>query len=157
MNAGEARADAGRPMALDAYLAEVIEEWRAVRPEARLSASWQGSEPAPLIVADRSLTQAIHNVLNNAADASPDAVEVEAAWGPSRLAVEVRDSGEGIAPDVRERLGEPLASGKGEQGGWELASSWPAPCWRASAARSRSMPANPGACARGSVSRWLSC
>jgi two-component system sensor histidine kinase RegB len=120
MNAGEARADAGRPMALDAYLAEVIEEWRAVRPEAHLSATWRGSEPAPRIVADRSLTQAIHNVMNNAADASPDAVEVEAEWDPTRLAVEVRDSGEGIAPDVRERLGEPLASGKGEQGGLGL-------------------------------------
>jgi two-component system sensor histidine kinase RegB len=119
-NAGQTRADAGRPVALDHYLNELVAEWQAVRPDARVRTSWQGSDPVPCIVADRALTQAIHNVLNNAADASPDAVEVEAMWDPSRLAIEVLDHGEGLSPAVQERLGQPLATGKAQQGGLGL-------------------------------------
>jgi two-component system sensor histidine kinase RegB len=120
IHAGETQADAGRRMPLDAYLGELIDEWRAVRPGAQVSALWHGTQPAPQIVADRALTQAIHNVLNNAADASPEAVEVEAVWEPARLSIEVRDHGEGLAEGVQERLGRPLVSGKADRGGLGL-------------------------------------
>lgn len=120
IHAGEAQADAGRRMPLDAYLGELIDEWRAVRPGARVSASWHGSQPVPQIVADRALTQAIQNVLNNAADASPQAVEVEAVWEAARLSIEVRDHGAGLAEGVQERLGQPLVSGKADRGGLGL-------------------------------------
>jgi two-component system sensor histidine kinase RegB len=118
--AGEARADAGRRVAVDDYLEELMSEWRAVRPDARVQVGWQGCSPAPQIVADRALTQAIHNVLNNAADASPEAVEVQAAWAATHLDIEVRDLGPGLPAGVRERLGEPLVSGKVERGGMGL-------------------------------------
>jgi two-component system sensor histidine kinase RegB len=95
-DAGEIRADAGRPMALDAFLDDLMEEWRTIRPDARLTARWHGERPAPRIVADRSLTQAIHNILNNAADACPDRVEVEATWDARRLTIEVCDEGGGL-------------------------------------------------------------
>ena len=120
VDAGEVRADAGRLMAIDDYLAELMDEWRSVRPEARVNAQWSGTSPTPRIVADRALTQAIHNILNNAADASPDAVEVEANWDPTRLSIEVHDHGEGLAHAVRDRIGEPLVSGKADQGGMGL-------------------------------------
>ncbi len=120
MDAGEVRADAGRVMALDDYLAELLDDWRLLRPGVRVNARWEGTRPAPQIVADRGLTQAIHNILNNAADASPEAVEVEASWDPLRLRIEVHDHGEGLADAVRDRIGEPLVSGKSEQGGMGL-------------------------------------
>jgi two-component system sensor histidine kinase RegB len=120
MDAGEVRADAGRLMALDDYLAELMDDWRSVRPEARVNAHWSGTSPTPRIVADRALTQAIHNILNNAADASPWAVEVQASWDPARLNIEVQDHGEGLAVAVRDRIGEPLVSGKLDRGGMGL-------------------------------------
>lgn len=120
MEAGAVRADSGRPMAIDDYLGELMDDWRAVRPAARVNAKWSGTSPAPWIVADRALTQAIHNILNNAADASPEAVDLEASWDHSRLCIEVRDHGAGLAQAVRDRIGEPLVSGKTAQGGMGL-------------------------------------
>jgi two-component system, sensor histidine kinase RegB len=119
-HAGEVRADAGRVMALDDYLAELLDDWRSLRPGARIDARWTGTSPTPRIVADRGLTQAIHNILNNAADASPQWVEVEARWDLKRLDIEVQDQGEGLAEAVRERIGEPLVSGKAGEGGMGL-------------------------------------
>ena len=118
--AGEVRAEAGRVMALDDYLAELLDDWRSLRPGARVDAHWGGTSPPPRIVADRGLTQAIHNILNNAADASPQLVEVAASWDPQRLAIEVQDRGEGLADGIRERLGEPLVSAKTDRGGMGL-------------------------------------
>jgi two-component system sensor histidine kinase RegB len=120
MEAGAMRADSGRMMAIDDYLTEVMDDWRAARPGARVNTQWSGSSPPPRIVADRALTQAIHNILNNAADASPESVDVEASWDPARLCIEVHDHGEGLAQAVRDRIGEPLVSGKTEQGGMGL-------------------------------------
>jgi two-component system sensor histidine kinase RegB len=120
MDAGALRADAGRAMAIDDYLRELIVDWRAARPETRVDAHWKGTNPAPRVVADCALTQAIHNILNNAADASPQAVQVVAEWSPTRLCIEVMDEGDGLAPSVRDRIGQPSVSGKAEQGGMGL-------------------------------------
>jgi two-component system sensor histidine kinase RegB len=106
-DAGEIQADAGRPMALEEYLMALMEEWRAIRPGARVTTRWHGSQPPPRIVADRSLTQAIHNILNNAADASPHYVDVEATWDNSSLNIEIRDRGEGLRP-TRDPPPEPV-------------------------------------------------
>jgi two-component system, sensor histidine kinase RegB len=120
MEAGATRADAGRLMGLDEYLRELMEDWSSVRPQTRIDAQWRGTRPAPRIVADRALTQAIHNILNNAADASPRAVAVEASWDGVQLRIDVNDQGEGLAPAVRQQIGHPLVSGKTDQGGLGL-------------------------------------
>jgi two-component system sensor histidine kinase RegB len=39
-----------------------------------------GTQPAPEIVVEQTLRQAIMNLLNNAADASPNRVDVEEHW-----------------------------------------------------------------------------
>ena len=120
LDAGGLRADAGRPLALDDYLAELVEEWRALRPAARLDARWGGTCQAPQIVADRTLTQAIHNVLHNAADASPESVELQAEWEKGQLRIAICDRGEGMGSALQARIGEPLVSGKSAQGGLGL-------------------------------------
>ena len=45
-----------------------------------------------------SLAASIHNILNNAADASPDEVEIGIGWDPHRATVTIRDHGPGIDP-----------------------------------------------------------
>jgi C4-dicarboxylate-specific signal transduction histidine kinase len=53
--------------------------------------------------------------LNNAADASPDCVELRAVQDrlkSLKLVIEVRDRGPGIAPELRERLGKGLITSK---------------------------------------------
>lgn len=64
----------------------------AAMPSRRLHTAKQlvpGTQPAPEIVVEQTLRQAIINRLNNAADASPDRVEVEGHWDERELCIRV--------------------------------------------------------------------
>ncbi len=113
-SAGAARAEAGAPQALDAWLEELMRRWQARRPGVRTRWQLDGMQPAPRIVAELTLTQAVVNILNNAADVSPDDVEVNGRWTADELVLEIADRGPGIAPEVEERAGQPFVSTKGE-------------------------------------------
>ncbi len=113
-SAGAARAEAGESRALDAWLEELVARWRATRPGVQVRARFEGASPAPRIVVEQTLTQAIANILNNAADASPDDVEVNGRWNRDELMLEIADRGRGLAPEVEQRAGEPFLSTKGE-------------------------------------------
>jgi signal transduction histidine kinase len=67
---GQGRDESLRSLALDAYLHRLLDEWQIIRPHARISVTLQGEQPAPLVAADRTLEQAILNLLDNAADAN---------------------------------------------------------------------------------------
>jgi len=75
-------------------------------------ASIGGGEPVPVIVFDATLHQAIVNLLNNAADASPEKIELEASWAGNNLSLEVRDHGEGLSQTVMDELGNPFFTTK---------------------------------------------
>ena len=113
-HSGQAPAESGRRIAVDDYLRKVVEEWRALRPDVTAAVSLAGTEEAPQIVADRTLTQAIINILNNAADASPESIEVRGKWDEHWLVVEVRDRGPGIAPGLAPSLGGAFVTSKSE-------------------------------------------
>lgn len=52
------------------------------------------------------LSQSILNLLNNAADASVDQVNVTSGWDHDLLHLEILDDGEGLNAEVMERAGE---------------------------------------------------
>ena len=109
---GQARAEGGGAQALDAYLGNLIDAWRARRPEISVDVHMAGTSPAPRIVSEHTLGQALLNVLNNAADVSPREMELETRWTDSELTFEVRDRGPGISATVEEHAGEPFFSTK---------------------------------------------
>jgi two-component system sensor histidine kinase RegB len=113
-SAGAGRAESGHRMAVRQYLDAVLEEWRQQYPHARLTAHI--SEPAPeaMIIAERTLTQALHNVLSNAVDASPDDVTLEADWSKDELTLTVADRGPGLREDIHEQLGKQPVTTKPE-------------------------------------------
>jgi two-component system sensor histidine kinase RegB len=112
--AGQVRAEAGASRALDAWLAELMQRWQSLRPGVPVRTHFDGTRPAPRIVAEQTLAQAITNILNNAADASSAAVEVSGHWTEEELVLEIADRGSGLAPEVMNRAGEPFLSTKGE-------------------------------------------
>jgi two-component system sensor histidine kinase RegB len=69
-----------------------------------------------LIVADRTLRQALLNILNNAADACQQRVAVKSRWDSNELQLEIIDDGPGVLEGLREKLGREVVSSKGEQG-----------------------------------------
>jgi len=112
--AGQVRAEAGRRQALDVFLTELLDRWRALRPGASAVVRFEGVQPAPVIVAEQTLSQAITNILNNAADASPHSVEIEGHWTHDELTLEIADRGPGLAPELAGVAGQPFVTTKPE-------------------------------------------
>ena len=113
-SAGGVRLSGGRAVAVDRYLRQLFEEWRHNRPHVKVNTRWQSGGEAPVILADRTLAQALINILDNAADASPEQVEWEAAWDTGELVMEIRDRGEGICAEAEQKLGKLPYSSKSD-------------------------------------------
>lgn len=78
--------------------------------------------PLPVSADRLLLSRAVHNLLLNACEASPDGatVEVRAAIEGGEAVVEILDRGSGLAPEVVERLFEPYISTKARGSGLGL-------------------------------------
>jgi two-component system sensor histidine kinase RegB len=111
-SAGQMKAESGRSEYMKHYLQQCIAHWKEMHPNTAISVSLNGSDPAPTIVVDETLNQAIINVLNNASDASPDRIELNASWSNDELLFEVRDFGEGLDQTAMEELGKPFFTTK---------------------------------------------
>jgi len=115
-NAGQSRADTGEGLMLREFLQTLIERWRDTRPATELVVSLCENNSNPLIFTDRTLIQALQNLLDNAADASPMRVMFNADWDESNLQISIRDFGSGISEDIKKQLGKPFFTSKNEQG-----------------------------------------
>lgn len=111
-SAGQARDDSSAQLPLDAYLERLLEEWQLIRPRVTIQATLDGTRPAPSVATDRTLEQALLNLLDNAADASPEGLEFLAQWDLSLLTINILDRGPGIDRDVAARIGEAFFSTK---------------------------------------------
>ncbi len=110
--AGHTRAEGGAAQALDAYLDALIARWRTQRPDVKMTIDLAGAQPAPIIVTEQTLSQALLNILNNAADASAHDVGIDARWTALTLNIEIRDRGAGLTPEAQEHASEPFFSTK---------------------------------------------
>lgn len=115
-NAGQSRADAGQGLTLHQFLQEAIQRWRDTRPATELVTEFNNASQDALIFTDRTLSQAIQNLLDNAADASPERVILKANWDDDRLHLEIRDFGIGLSDEVKKQLGTPFFSSKNGNG-----------------------------------------
>ena len=106
--AGQARAEGGCAQPVDHFVRETLEGWRLTRPSVLLTERLSGEHPAPNIVTEQTLRQAIINLLNNAADVSPQNVELECRWDREHLQLEIHDRGPGLTNQAREQVGTKL-------------------------------------------------
>ena len=72
------------------------------------------------MVADRTLEQALHNLLNNAADASPAGFQVTGSSEADNVVIDILDDGPGLTEEAESRAGELFFSTKETQGGMGL-------------------------------------
>ena len=110
--AGQLRAEAGECQSLDRFLEGMLTHWREDHPGCSLEVSLEGTGAPPEVIADRTLSQALENLLNNAAEVSPDSIRFSARWQASRLRLSLCDQGPGLPPRVRDELGRPFVSTK---------------------------------------------
>lgn len=115
-SAGELRAESGRVIPLTDYLDDVINQWRTHKPTAKLSFFIDPPVEADAkIIAERTLTHSIINILNNAVEASPPekGIEFHASWDLYHITIKIRDFGPGLPPELAEYAGkQPVVSKK---------------------------------------------
>ncbi|MFZ5523044.1 MAG: GerAB/ArcD/ProY family transporter [Pseudomonadota bacterium] len=81
-------------------VAEVLDEWQLLRPAAQFRYHCNGTQPAPLISVDATLRAALMNLLNNAADAAPQSIEIRSHWDAENFTLEIHDHGEGLSKEA---------------------------------------------------------
>lgn len=94
------------------FLAETLEEWRLLRPATQCNYHDSLQNLVLPCGFDPALRPAILNLLNNAADASPESIEVEAHCEANLLKLSISDHGPGLTPEVAAQAGEVFFSTK---------------------------------------------
>lgn len=113
---GEMRAESGSSMSIIEYLDGVLNQWRSrntstklnllINPSAQINAK---------IIAEQTLTHALMNILNNAAEVSPaqKGIDFHAVWDKQSLSLKIRDYGPGMSEKLLESIGQqPVNSNK---------------------------------------------
>ncbi len=115
-SAGEMRAESGKVMLLTTYIDDVVSQWRTHKPTAKLNFIIDPNvEVEAKIIAERTLTHALINILNNAAEASASnnqGIEFKASWTLSELTINIRDFGSGFSPEIFNVAGKQPVSSK---------------------------------------------
>jgi two-component system sensor histidine kinase RegB len=116
MSAGEARGEAPKATSVRAFLAGIVEEWRSSRLPGVVEFSDRFGADVP-IVSDPALKHVIGNIIDNAADFSPDWIGIRAWREQDALALEIADRGPGFKDEILASFGRPYRSTKGRPGG----------------------------------------
>lgn len=112
-SAGAARAESAERLPLDRFVWQAADEVRRLRPGSTIRfASPVSTGSPPLLIVERTLRQALLNVLHNAVDASPRHVRLAYEWDAAGLTIAVIDRGGGLASGAAGSLAHIGASTK---------------------------------------------
>ncbi len=117
MSAGEARGESSQETTICTFLDELVDEWRSSRSLSSFVYDNRISHDLPM-VSDSTLKQMLSNLLDNAQEASPHYVSLEAEQDAAAetLILTVKDNGPGFAPKILAQLGKPYQSTKNRPG-----------------------------------------
>ena len=104
--AGEIRAESGRLTSLTGYLDDVVASWQKQLPGVDLDYRKAGPLPPPGFLAELTLTHALINILNNAAEVSEEGMALHVRWDHRLATLRILDTGPGLSPDVSSLIGK---------------------------------------------------
>ena len=112
-------AEANRRLAVEMqdvtqWLDEALNRWHLMRPEASYRFNLLGQGSVPRMAPPPDLTQALLNLLNNAADACPEGLGVQLDWDAEHVTISIRDHGAGVPLAIAEQIGKPFFTTKGK-------------------------------------------
>lgn len=105
---------------LEPFISGTVDEWRFLRPATECEYRADGFGQAELAVFDPALRPALLNLLNNAADASPEKIEIEARCDMGELVLIIKDHGSGLTAEAVARAGSAFFTTKREGRGLGL-------------------------------------
>ncbi len=95
-----------RRLSIDAFARQTLERWAVRRPG--ISYQFECPPNSPVINTDTTLSQAVENLLNNAADSGSAKLAMTVTWDAAHAQITIRDWGPGVAPELIENLGKPM-------------------------------------------------
>jgi two-component system sensor histidine kinase RegB len=111
-SAGQPRGDAMESAAVEPFLDVVVDSWRATHASVPIAYCCAGLAGARTAV-NPALRQAIWSILDNAAEASPQGISLEAAVSDDMLTIAIRDAGPGFPAKALDDVGKLYQSTKG--------------------------------------------
>lgn len=110
-SAGESRADEGFLLSPDTFIDNMMAQWKNSLPGIAFHFESQHSDQLSLLF-DKTIFQAVINLLNNAAQASSDPIQIKTRTQQNTLLIEITDNGPGMSDEQIEMAGETSFSGK---------------------------------------------
>lgn len=107
-------------LSLEEFIRTVLDEWQLLRPTVHYRFQVKGIQPSPRVRADLALRSALLNLLNNAADASPEEMDILLRWDDTNFSLEIHDHGPGLTSEVASRAGSVFFTTKQEGRGLGL-------------------------------------
>ncbi|ADE10969.1 ATP-binding protein [Sideroxydans lithotrophicus] len=107
-------------LSLEEFIRNVLDEWQLLRPTVHYRFQVSGAQPSPRLRADLALRSALLNLLNNAADASPDEMDILLRWDDANITLEIHDQGPGLTSEAAARAGSAFFTTKQEGRGLGL-------------------------------------
>jgi two-component system sensor histidine kinase RegB len=115
-SAGEMRAESGKVMLVSEYIDEVLNQWRTHKAATKLKLFIEPNvNMSAQIIAERTVTHSIINILNNAAEATQteQGIEFHVNWNDELLNLKIRDFGPGLPTEFLDFAGhQPVKSSK---------------------------------------------
>jgi two-component system sensor histidine kinase RegB len=115
LSAGEARGDSPVETTVRRFVDDLVTEWRDTRPVKEFEYANRFAHDLP-IVSDSAIKQMVHNVLDNALEASPNWVGLDVAHEGDALKLTITDRGAGFPEEMLAQLGKPYQSSKNKPG-----------------------------------------
>lgn len=115
LSSGDPRGEESAATTVRALFDRILADWSAARDFAGLSYRDTFGEDVP-IASDVVVQQAVFNLLDNAAEASPGGIDVALSRAGDDLMLAVRDHGPGFPPAQLANLGQPYNSSKADLG-----------------------------------------
>lgn len=94
------------------YCTKLIERWKIMRPDVISTINIASNKAEMIVQFHPTIAQAIINLLNNAADANPQNIEIDIHWNTQSMQWTIKDTGAGIAEEVTTHLGKSFISTK---------------------------------------------
>ena len=107
-------------LSLEEFIRNLLDEWQLLRPTVHYRFHVQGLQPSPRLRTDLALRSALLNLLNNAADASPDEMDILLNWDGTNIMLRIHDQGPGLTSEAAARAGSAFFTTKQEGRGLGL-------------------------------------
>jgi len=111
-SAGEKLMTKGQMLPVKQYISNIITQWQQQRPSTTLELDTDLNQLDAHILAEQTISQALINILNNAADASPEKITLNIEQTEQHITLSIKDNGDGLDSMIQQHAGKHAYSSK---------------------------------------------